>query len=417
MISDHKDKIISQITVRLKNPETDSVIGTGVLFHEKKFNDKVYVLTAAHCLFKDGDNFEQKFEKIKIDLYNNEENRYDSITIDNIDEELLIKDKDNDLAVILVDKDIVQKITGKIPSVEVSIERQNHSNFVVKGFPRATQGKELDVIFPVWKQKMTEVNKFQLELTESYSDHNTRGFSGSGVFLIANGVIYLFGIFTRFRSEDRGKVIYCQFISLINQLLSNKYLPEITVSYIGNNGLSAIFFKNHIKKSVKNLGPRFDEKLNFRLPIAKVFNDLSFDNRFKSRFFKVLDKWLLENIYNEFREDNDLKYIDDKFFDLKRKVKDWGARTPITIEKPINIDWLIKDLEDLNAEIDKEESRLYDLRIEEEKKLKKEKKDKEAYHYNHRPYDNELTRLNKIDTVNRELMRNLDEKVYVFKLI
>src|SRR5690606_28224323 len=141
-----------------------------------------------------------------------------------------------------VQKDKIEKITGTIPNVEVSIERQSHRNFVVKGFPKATQGKELDVIFPVWKQKMTEVNKFQLQLTENYSDYNTQGFSGSGVFLYANATVYLFGIFTRFRSEEKGKVIYCQFISLINHLLSIKFLPEITISYMGNNGLSAHFF-------------------------------------------------------------------------------------------------------------------------------------------------------------------------------
>lgn len=413
MISTNNDNLLSQITVRLRNPETDTVIGTGVIYYEKKLKDIVYIITAAHCLFEDGDNFGQKFQTIKIDLYNRLLDKYVPIVIDNIDDELIFKDRDNDLAVIVIKKDIISQIIETIPTVEVSIERQGHSNFVVKGFPRATQGEELDVIFPHWKQKMAEVNKFQLELTENYSDYATQGFSGSGVFLIANGTIYLYGVFTRFRGEDRGKVIYCQFISLINQILPNKYLPEIIISYMGNNGLSSNFFKNHIKKSVKNLGPRFSEELNFKLPIAKVFNDLSFDNRFKSRFFKVLDKWLLENVYDEFKDESDLKHIDDEFFDLKEKVKKWGVNTSISIEEPLNIDWLVKGIEDLNKKIDKEESKLYDLRQKEEKKIRKEKKDKEAYHYNQRPYDKEITRLNKIDTVNRELIRNLNEKVNI----
>ena len=314
---------------------------------------------------------------------------------------------------MVVQKKKIEKITGTIPTVEISIERQNYRNFIVKGFPKATQGKELDVIFPVWKQKMTGVNKFQLELTENYSDFYTQGFSGSGVFLHTNETVYLYGIFTRFRSEEKGKVIYCQFISLINHLLSNKFLPEITISYISNNGLNAHFFKNHIIKSVKNLGPRFSEELNFKLPIAKVFNDLSFDNSFKSRFYKVLDKWLLENIYDEFASESDLKYIDDEFFDLKEKVKKWGENTPLTIEEPISFVWLIEDIEKLNSKIDDEESKLYDLRQKEEKKIREEKKENDSYRYNSRPYDKEITRLGKIDRINRELINNLNGKINI----
>ncbi len=178
MISTNQDLLASQLNVRLKNSETNTILGTGVLYYEKKLKNRVYIFTAAHCLFKDRDIFEDKLESVVIDFYNKNENKYESIIIHHIDEKLISKDKDKDVAVIVIEKELVGNITGVIPRVEACIHRQNHSNFLVKGFPRATQGKELDVIFPIWKQKMTEVNKFQIELTESYSEYNIQGFSG-----------------------------------------------------------------------------------------------------------------------------------------------------------------------------------------------------------------------------------------------
>ena len=200
MISDKKDRLISQLTVRLKNSETKTVIGTGVLYYEKKLKGNAYIFTAAHCLFKDKDSFKHRLDSVTVDLYNHTTDTYAPIILDNIDDELILKNNDKDIAIMVVQKKKIEKITGTIPTVEISIERQNYRNFIVKGFPKATQGKELDVIFPVWKQKMTGVNKFQLELTENYSDFYTQGFSGSGVFLHTNETVYLYGIFTRFRS-------------------------------------------------------------------------------------------------------------------------------------------------------------------------------------------------------------------------
>ncbi len=210
-------------------------------------------------------------------------------------------------------------------------------------------------------------------------------------------------------------MIYGQFIQLINQILSNNFLPEITLFYISNNGLSANFFKNNVEKAVKNLGPRFSEKLNFRLPIAKLFNDISFDKHFKSRFFRILDNWLLATIYDEFNRNSELKYIDDNFVKLKEKVKQWGEKTPITIEEPVNIDWIVKEIEILNSDIDREEEQLWHLQIEEEKKLREENPNKKAleYRYESRPFEKEINRLRKIKRVNNELLHNLEEKVNI----
>ncbi len=53
-----------------------------------------------------------------------------------------------------------------------------------------------------------------------------KGFLEAVFFLNDNEYVYLFGIFTRFRPEDKGRVIYGQHIELVNELLLNNYLPQ-----------------------------------------------------------------------------------------------------------------------------------------------------------------------------------------------
>lgn len=190
------DSILSQITVRLKNKD-NIVIGTGVIYYDDSLEDKVYILTASHCLFKDGDGFSQQRASIIIDIYNSLTSTYNSIEKE-IDDSLLYKDEDKDVALFIFEKEEILRMVGldNIPSVSAVQERHSFSNFVSKGFPKATRGKELETLHLQHPREMTEVNKFQLETTSSYSDFNLEGFSGSGIFLLTNKEIYLYGIFT-----------------------------------------------------------------------------------------------------------------------------------------------------------------------------------------------------------------------------
>ena len=54
--------LASVVTVRLrKHDSIGTIIGTGTLYYDKTLDDKVYILTAAHCLFEDKDGFQNKF--------------------------------------------------------------------------------------------------------------------------------------------------------------------------------------------------------------------------------------------------------------------------------------------------------------------------------------------------------------------
>lgn len=61
--------LLSTVTVRLRKSEnSEVVIGTGILYYADALDDKVYILTAAHCLFEDGDKFQKILDSICIDI-------------------------------------------------------------------------------------------------------------------------------------------------------------------------------------------------------------------------------------------------------------------------------------------------------------------------------------------------------------
>ena len=87
MLASSIDKTISRITVRLKVSDGD-YIGSGVIYYQDHFKDKVYIMTASHCLFTDGDKFENQRSEINIDLLNSNFSSYETIKVQ-VDSDLL----------------------------------------------------------------------------------------------------------------------------------------------------------------------------------------------------------------------------------------------------------------------------------------------------------------------------------------
>ena len=54
--------------VRLKD-ETGLVVGSGVLYYEECMGERLYVLTAAHCLYEDSDHFCNLRDSIIVEIY------------------------------------------------------------------------------------------------------------------------------------------------------------------------------------------------------------------------------------------------------------------------------------------------------------------------------------------------------------
>ena len=64
------DLLLSNLSVRLRECDNSQPIGSGVLYYHPDLKNQIYILTAAHCLYKDGDSFAEPREGIKIDLFN-----------------------------------------------------------------------------------------------------------------------------------------------------------------------------------------------------------------------------------------------------------------------------------------------------------------------------------------------------------
>ena len=394
--------------MRLDDTETGTVIGSGVIYFDERLKGSVYVLTAAHCLFADGDNFQNPLKSVLVRFYDPATDTYRSVEVI-VETKLLFTDVEKDIAILLLPLSVVENITGRLPQILCVRERRAFSNFAVKGFPNATGGKELDMISPTWKQEMTLVNKFQLQLNEDYSSWATAGFSGSGVFLEANDRIYLFGIFTRFRDGDRGRVIYCQYLEPLNELLSRNYLPEITFSYLGDYGMTPSFFKDKVDQAIENLGPRFNEQLNFRLPIALKFDDLSKNNNFKARLFIVFDQWLTEKSYRRLAGNDHLQEPEERLAALRERVLDWLETLSFSAETKLDADWIFDEIGMLNEFILDTMDKLYLMQREQEKDIKDIKKD-----YSYRPpYSQELERLREIRNNNEDFLGRLEQDVDV----
>jgi hypothetical protein len=407
MLETSLDKIITKITVRLKESSNNNYIGSGVLYYQDNFKDKVYVLTASHCLFADGDIFKDQRNEIFIDILRSDSTEYQSLEV-KVNNDLLFTDIIKDVAVFILDKKEVENIIGVIPKIPSIKERSNYMSFITKGFPKATLGEEIAVLYPTWLQHF-ENDRFQIQLNEAYSAYSTQGFSGSPIFLIAKNEIYLFGIFTRFRPEEKGKVIYCQYIETINKLLDDNYLPTISFNFFGNHGLTKDFFKKHIERSIVGLGPRFTEELNFKLPIAKYFNDIAKDAIFFKRFLKVVDDWILNNRYKKAHDNIHLAQIENDNEDLKSTVIRWIKGLDNIVTEKIEIEWIYQSFENLEILINSKSDELYKLRWAEERLNKDIKKD-----YSYRPpYETEISRLREISRNNNDFIYDLSKKLNI----
>jgi len=392
--------LISTVTVRIRaNNLSGTTIGTGILYYEDTLYDKVYILTAAHCLFKDRVSFQQKFDSICVDIYSPQERTYKSITVENVNENLLNKVEVEDVAIIIIDKEKIDSVNPFVPKIQAIKERKSFYSFITKGFPNATKGKELVAVSSTWLHEMTETNRFQLQLNADYTETNVVGFSGAGIFLEANNEIYLYGIFTRFREEEKGKVIYCQYVDSINKLLRENFLPLINYSFLVEKGLTPSFFTNKIDCEIKNLGPRFNEELNFELPIARIFDSISKNAIYIQNIITKTDKWLTEKGYRKLKDSELLAEIEIELETLRQEIKDWLIKFNNHLVKAgITLLPLVEKVENFNKKVSDKWRELFDLSL-----LEKEAKDKSK-----KTFDSELSRLREIQDANRKFIEDID---------
>ena len=382
------DQFLTKLSVRLVNLASGQTAGSGIIYSHPTLQNKLYVLTAAHCLYEDGDNFEQPLDEIGLDFFNSFKSRYECIK-HRINYDLVSADIDNDVAILLLKVDEVEVITGEIPIVNIVTNRNDHTRFLSKGFPSATNGKEIVAISPEWVQRLSDKNLFQLHLNQDFSDaysslYRVDGFSGSGIFLYSGDQIYLYGIFTRFL--DAGKIIYCHPMTSFSHLLSTNYLPSFSYTFFASQGFSSDFFHKNAKRTITELGPRFSSELNFQLPIARYFNAITKDDHFKQELTRIVDKQLSEKVYSSVGEE--VEEIDGQYEIINGEIKKWYN----------SISWRNNDPLDITAIID-QINNFEELTLKKREQLYEKRRQIESLNKNNNriePYQNELSHLHNL---------------------
>ena len=100
-MSSNFDNHISKITVRLRDNADN--IGSGVLIYQESFKDRVYIITASHCLFHDGDKFKKQRENVTVDFLNPQKLEYQSLTV-LVNQNLLYTKIKKDIAILVFEK-------------------------------------------------------------------------------------------------------------------------------------------------------------------------------------------------------------------------------------------------------------------------------------------------------------------------
>lgn len=399
------DLLLTRATVRLENIESGSTIGTGIVYKHASLHEKVYVLTAAHCLFQDGDSFTMPLESIDISFYSPGKRKYEGLR-HVIDDATVSAVEDKDLAVLILNLSEVEAITGPLPEYKIVRDRNDIGTFLIKGFPSAAEGKEIVTISPIWSQQLPTSNRFQLYLNQDFSDqfdakYRVDGFSGSGAFLYDHGQLYLYGIFTRFL--EAGKLIYCQYLSSFEEILEKKYLPLLNFSFFGAYGLTPEFFKDYAAKSIEGLGPRFDAELNFRLPIAYCFNALARDVEFKRRLLKEVDGFLAAPTYGS--GSAELADFFASYEELRNLVQSWFGKIDWQSIDQISIDAIRKGVEDLEKMATAKRSELYQRRLVAQAQQKEGEK---KYSYTE-PFASEITQVGQMNNNAGTFLAGLEE--------
>jgi hypothetical protein len=403
MTNSLQEKILAQVTVRLKDKSSNITIGTGLLYYHDTLRDKVYVVTAAHNLYVDGDSFQQERESIIVEIWNEKLEAYQAFERQ-INYQLVSPGRDRDFAVLLFEKQELAQLCENLPQISAVKERHQAKQFLVKGFPRATEGKELVTIFPTWLQTMYDVEKFQLQLKEDYSDYFMEGFSGSGVYIIDAKQVYWYGIFTRFRADEKGKVIYAQYAASMNELLEANFLTTISFTFYTTQGLTPDFFDQQVKKAITQLGPRYNAEFSFRLPLALHFHDLTRDQVFKKRLQTAFDKWITQKGHSYGTGPNHyIEGIEAAVKGIKQRTLDWLLHLDWQVDKPLDHSWLLEAVSQVNEMIEAKVKELYEMQSKMIKEGKQEKEDRSR----HLPLENEIIRLREIRGFNYTLFDDL----------
>ncbi len=233
-----QDDLLTQLAVKIiiHTDKYTRTWGSGIIFYAEALGNTVYILTAAHCLY--GTDFQRKtLDNIKIEVQLKQQNSDAYLSVFCTPDQIIANHEKGkkDCAVLILSKQTVESITGKLPNIKaINDESRTANTLAFKGFPRAAQdGNKLDKISCTWSEQtegLFNANDIGDYATADDDNYQVDGFSGSGVFVVQDTALYLYGIITTFR--DSGKKFGAVYLEEGNALLRGQGKREIEMEVL-----------------------------------------------------------------------------------------------------------------------------------------------------------------------------------------
>ncbi|RLD55193.1 MAG: hypothetical protein DRJ01_16980, partial [Bacteroidetes bacterium] len=171
----------------------------------------------------------------------------------------------------------------------------------------------------------------------------------------------------------------------------NKWILDI---FFGSNGLGPDFFKNQVEKEIKNLGPRFNKKLNFKLPIAQAFDNLSYNDVFYKKIVKIIDNWLTEKSYRRLKDNEHLSEFEKDTEALNAELTNWVNSFEYSLGNSILLTDFLEKLNLFNRKVAVKRNQLYEQR---------------DWKKSPNQFDNEIDRLREIENKNNDFLNKIKD--------
>ncbi len=218
---------IKILTVKISSSETEE-LGSGIIYLPKLQEDKIFIITAKHCICGQEFSFTPESGDIKVEVFSEKKQDYLTYQLTLADQLLYFEGNQKDLAILIIDKNKFPISTKNIPFIQLVEDSIGIRNSAIFGFPNGSPNSALERVdtflqLPsenfIWKAE-TQRN-LQSEESDS-TKTSVQGFSGSGFILNTLNEYFLFGIVTDFTEWNR---LLGARIKLVNLLLKEHNYP------------------------------------------------------------------------------------------------------------------------------------------------------------------------------------------------
>lgn len=334
---------MNKFVVRLKEGgDSNRYIGSGVLYYDESLGNEVYVITAAHCLFKNPEKFADLRQCVVVDIHKPGVNEWVSCAVDTGDGHAVHGySRETDYAVLTIDRQLVVDALGCLPDISIAHDIAEADDFVAIGYPVATNHQS-QLSISARRSAVTDNSAvFTLSVLDDITADYVQGYSGGGIFARIGSEWFMTGVFSRFLAEERGRMIYAVGLEGLNSLIKAARRNEIKMAYPAPGGMTQAVMARLLSSAKDNLGPNITT--GFTVPVMAMKTMYAVQNhpKFIGSVRTVVDRWL-NKWSSRPKTDKDpvLGKAYDRFMAVRKEVADIINSCPFSTDSPLDMEYL-----------------------------------------------------------------------------